>query len=124
MRQYNKVRGEINGTVSQSKPRIYKVLVHTNKQGKKKYFAYYNNGSVMDYCEYDRVKMFMMKNHKIRNIYFKNDCIAFIDEIYADYIKHDIINECNMESHQIKRLNDKFFNFDYNTGLITGGNKK
>lgn len=121
MHQYNKVRGEINGTVSQSKSHIYKVLVHTNKQGKKSYFAYYTNGAVMDYCEYDRVKRFMMKNHKIRNIYFKNGCYAFIDEIYDACIKHDIINECNMNTHQIKRLNDKSFNFDYNNGLITGG---
>ena len=118
MRQYNKVRGEINGTVSQSKSRIYKVLVHTNKQGKKKYFAYYTNGSVMDYCEYDRVKRFIAKNHKIRNIYLKNGYLMFIDEIYANCIKHDIINECNMNTHQIKRLNDKSFNFDYNNGFI------
>lgn len=118
---YNKINGEINGTVRQFKSRIYKVLVHTNKQGKKTYFAYYTDGGVMDYCEYDRVKRFMMKNHKIRNIYFKNGYQAFIDEIYADYIKHDIINECNMNTRQIKRLNDRSFNFDYNTGLTTGG---
>ena len=121
MKQYNKVRGEINGTVRQSKTHIYKVLVHINKQGKKSYFAYYTDGGVMDYCEYDRVKRFMMKNHKIRNIYFKNEYQVFIDEIYADYIKHDIINECNMESRQIKRLNNNSFNFDYNNGLTTGG---
>ena len=121
MERYNKVRGEINGTVRQSKSHIYKVLVHTNKQGKKTYFAYYTDGGVMDYCEYGRVKRFMAKNHKIRNIYFKNGYIAFTDEIYADYIKHDVLNECNMESRQIKRLNDKSFNFDYNNGLITGG---
>ena len=121
MEKYNKVRGEINGTVRQSKSHIYKVLVHINKQGKKTHFAYYTNGRVMDYCEYSRVKRFISKNHKIRNIYFKNGCQAFIDEIYADYLKHDIINECDMESRQIKRLNDKSFNFDYNSGLITGG---
>lgn len=121
MRKYNRVRGEINGTVRQSKSHIYKVLVHVNKQGKKTYFAYYTDGGVMDYCEYDRVKGFMMKNHKIRNIYFKNGCQTFIDEIYAEYIKNDIINECDMESHQIKRLNDNSFNFDYNNGLTTGG---
>ena len=111
MRQYNRVRGEINGTVRQSKSRIYK----------KTYFAYYTDGGVMDYCEYDRVKRFISKNHKIRNIYIKNGYQTFIDEIYGDYIKHDITNECNMESHQIKRLNDKSFNFDYNNGLTIGG---
>lgn len=121
MRQYNRVRGEINGTVRQSKSRIYKVLVHINKRGKKTYFAYYTDGGVMDYCEYDRVKRFISKNHKIRNIYIKNGYQTFIDEIYGDYIKHDITNECNMESHQIKRLNDKSFNFDYNNGLTIGG---
>lgn len=121
--EYNKINGTINGTVRQSKTHIYKVMVHTNKQGKKTYFAYYTNGGVMDYCEYDRVKRFMAKNHKIRNIYFKNGYQIFIDEIYADYIKHDVLNECNMDTKQIKRLNDKSFNFDYNTGLITGGNK-
>ena len=121
MEQYNKVRGEINGTVRQSKSHIYKVLVHENKQGKKSYFAYYTDGGVIDYCEYSRVKRFISKNHKIRNIYFKNGCQAFIDEIYGDYIKHDVINECDIETRQIKRLNDKSFNFDYNSGLITGG---
>ena len=121
MRQYNRVRGEINGTVRQSKSRIYKVLVHINKRGKKTYFAYYTDGGVMDYCEYARVKKFIAKHHKITNIYFKNEHICFIDEIYADYIKHDVINECNMNTRQIKRLNDKSFNFDYNNGLITGG---
>ena len=121
MEKYNKVRGEINGTVRQSKSRIYKVLVHTSKQGKKSYFAYYTGGEVMDYCEYNRVKRFISKNHKIRNIYFKNGYQIFIDEIYADYIKHDVINEYNMNTRQIKRLNDKSFNFDYNNGLITGG---
>ena len=121
MEKYNKVRGEINGTVRQSKSHIYKVLVHENKQGKKSYFAYYTDGGVMDYCEYNRVKRFISKNRKIRNIYFKNGCQVFIDEIYADYIKHDVINECNMNTRQIKRLNDKSFNFDYNSGLITGG---
>ena len=119
--EYNKINGTINGTVRQSKSHIYKVLVHTNKQGKKTYFTYYTDGGVMDYCEYDRVKRFMAKNHRIRNIYFKNGYLAFVDEIYADYIKHDVLNECNMESRQIKRLNDKSFNFDYNNGLITGG---
>lgn len=118
--EYNKINGTINGTVRQSKSRIYKVLVHTNKQGKKTYFAYYTDGGVMDLCEYDRVKRFIAKHHKIANIYFKNDHICFIDEIYADYIKHDAINECNMDTKQIKRLNDKSFNFDYNTGLIIG----
>ena len=118
---YNKINGTINGTVRQSKSHIYKVLVHTNKQGKKTYFAYYTDGVVMDYCEYNRVKRFISKNRKIRNIYFKNGCQVFIDEIYADYIKHDVINECNMNTRQIKRLNDKSFNFDYNSGLITGG---
>ena len=118
---YNKINGTINGTVRQSKSYIYKVLVHINKQGKKSYFAYYTDGGVMDYCEYDRVKRFMAKNHKIRNVYLKNGCQAFIDEIYADYIKHDAINECDMETRHIKRLNDKSFNFDYNSGLITGG---
>ena len=54
-------------------------------------------------------------------IYFKNGYQTFIDEIYANYIKHDVINECNMQTHQIKRLNDKSFNFDYNNGLTTGG---
>ena len=121
MEKYNKVRGEINGTVRQSKSHIYKVLVHINKQGKKSYFSYYTDGGVIDYCEYDRVKRFVSKNHKIRNIYFKNEYQVFIDEIYADYIKHDIINECNMNTRQIKRLNDNSFNFDYNSGLITGG---
>ena len=121
MIRYNKVRGEINGTVRQSKSHIYKVLVHTNKQGKKTYFAYYTDGGVMDYCEYARVKKFMAKNHKIRTIYFKNGYQTFIDEIYANYIKNDVINECDMKTHQIKRLNDKSFNFDYNNGLITGG---
>ena len=121
MGQYNRVRGETNGTVRQSKSHIYKVLVHTNKQGKKTYFAYYTDGGVMDYCEYARVKRFISKNHKIRNIYFKNGYQLFIDEIYADYIKHDTINECNMNTRQIKRLNDKSFNFDYNNGLTTGG---
>ena len=121
---YNKINGTINGTVRQFKSHIYKVLVHVNKQGKKSYFAYYTDGGVMNYCEYDRVKQFMAKNHKIRNIYFKNGYIAFVDEIYADYIKDDVLNECDMETQQIKRLNDKSFNFDYNTGLITGGNKK
>ena len=119
--KYNKINGTINGTVRQSKSHIYKVLVHINKQGKKTYFAYYTDGGVMDSCEYARVKKFMAKNHKIRNIYFKNDYQTFIDEIYADYIKHDVINECDMKTHQIKRLNDKSFNFDYNNGLITGG---
>lgn len=119
--EYNKINGTINGTVRQSKSHIYKVLVHINKQGKKTYFAYYTNGSVMDYCEYDRVKRFMMKNHKIRIVYFKNGYPAFTNEIYAACIKHDIINEYNMNTRQIKRLNDKSFNFDYNTGLITGG---
>ena len=118
---YNKINGTINGTVRQSKSHIYKVLIHTNKQGKKTYFAYYTDGGVMDYCEYSRVKRFISKNHKIRNIYFKNGYQIFIDEIYADYIKHDVINECNIETRQIKRLNDKSFNFDYNNGLITGG---
>lgn len=121
MGQYNKVRGATNGTVRQSKPHIYKVVVHTNKQGKKTYFAYYTNGSVIDYCEYDRIKLFISKNHKIKNIYFKNGCYAFTDDIYATCIKHDVINECNMNTHQIKRLNDKSFNFDYNNGLSTGG---
>ena len=121
MKQYNKLRGEINGTVRQSKTHIYKVLVHINKQGKKSYFVYYIDGGVMDYCEYDRVKKFMAKNHKIRNIYFKDGNQAFIDEIYANYIKNDVINECDMKTHQIKRLNDKSFNFDYNNGLTTGG---
>ena len=121
MEHYNKVRGEINGTVRQSKSHIYKVLVHTSKQGKKSYFAYYTDGGVMDYCEYSRVKRFISKNHKIRNIYFKNGYQTFIDEIYADYIKHDVINECDMKTLQIKRLNDNSFNFDYNNGLITGG---
>ena len=119
--EYNKINGTINGTVRQSKTHIYKVLVHTNKQGKKTYFAYYTDGGVMDYCEYARVKRFIAKNHKIRNIYFKNGYQSFIDEIYADYIKHDVINECDIQTHQIKRLNDKSFNFDYNSGLITGG---
>lgn len=119
--EYNKINGTINGTVRQSKTYIYKVLVHINKQGKKTYFAYYTDGGVMDYCEYDRVKRFISKNHKIRNIYFKNGYQTFIDEIYADYIKYDIINECNIETRQIKRLNDKSFNFDYNNGLVTGG---
>ena len=118
---YNKINGTINGTVRQSKSHIYKVLVHTNKQGKKSYFAYYTDGGVMDYCEYNRVKHFISKNRKIRNIYFKNGYQVFIDEIYADYIKHDIINECDMKTRQIKRLNDKSFNFDYNNGLIIGG---
>ena len=118
---YNKINGTINGTVRRSKSHIYKVLVHINKQGKKSYFAYYTDGGVIDYCEYDRVKSFMAKNHKIMNIYFKNGCQAFIDEIYAGYIKHDVINECDMGTRQIKRLNDKSFNFDYNNGLITGG---
>ena len=121
MEQYNKVRGEINGTARQSKTHIYKVLVHINKQGKKTYFAYYTDGGVMDYCEYARVKKFMVKNHKIRNIYFKNGYTVFIDEIYANYIKHDITNECSMETKQIKRLNNNSFNFDYNNGLTTGG---
>lgn len=118
---YNKIHGILNGTVKRSKSHIYKVIVHTNKQGKKTYFAYYTDGGVIDYCEYDRVKRFMAKNHKIRNIYFKNGCQVFIDEIYDNCIKHDIINECNMETRQIKRLNDKSFNFDYNNGLIMGG---
>ena len=118
---YNKIHGILNGTVRQFKSHIYKVLVHTNKQGKKTYFAYYTDGGVMDYCEYARVKRFIAKNHKIRNIYFKNGYQSFIDEIYADYIKHDVINECDIQTHQIKRLNDKSFNFDYINGLITGG---
>ena len=118
---YNKIKGTINGTVRQSKTHIYKVLVHINKQGKKSYFAYYTDGGVMDYCEYDRVKRFMAKNHKIRNIYCKNGYTAFIDEIYANYIKNDITNECSMELRQIKKLNDNTFNFDYNNGLTTGG---
>ena len=118
--EYNKINGTINGTVRQSKSRIYKVLVHINKQGKKTYFAYYTDGGVMDYCEYSRVKRFISKNHKIQNIYFKNGYQAFIDEIYAEHIKHDIINECNMETRQIKRLSDNSFNFDYNNGLTTG----
>lgn len=119
--EYNKINGTINGTVRQSKSRIYKVLVHVNKQGKKTYFAYYTDGGVMDICEYKRVKRFIAKHHKITNIHFKNNNICFIDEIYTDYIKHDVINECNIESGQIKRLNDNTFNFDYNNGLITGG---
>lgn len=119
--EYNKINGTINSTVRQSKSHIYKVMVHINKQGKKTYFAYYTDGGIMDYCEYKRVKRFISKNHKIRNIYFKNGCQIFIDEIYADYIKHDVINECNMNTRQIKRLNDKSFNFDYNNGLIIGG---
>lgn len=118
---YNKINGTINGTVRQSKSHIYKVLVHTNKQGKKTYFVYYTDGGVMDYCEYNRVKHFISKNHKIRNIYFKNGCQTFINEIYADYIKHDVINEYNMNTRQIKRLNDNSFNFDYNNGLTMGG---
>ena len=121
MKQYNRLRGEINGTVRQSKTHIYKVLVHTNKQGKKTYFAYYTDGGVMDYCEYDRVKKFMTKNHKIRNIYFKNGYTTFIDEIYANYIKHDVINEYDMNTKRCKKLNDNTFNFDYNNGLTTGG---
>lgn len=118
---HNKINGTINGTVRQFKSHIYKVLVHENKQGKKSYFVYYTDGGVMDYCEYDRVKRFISKNHKIKNIYFKNGYIAFVDEIYADYIKDDVINECNMETRQIKRLNNNSFNFDYNNGLIMGG---
>ena len=118
---YNKINGTINGTVRQSKSHIYKVLVHTNKQGKKTYFAYYTDGGVIDYSEYDRVKRFIAKNHKIRNIYLKNGYTAFIDEIYANYIKHDVINECDMNTKRCKKLNDNTFNFDYNNGLTTGG---
>lgn len=111
---YNKTRTSVNGKVKYY-PKIYKVIVHI-QNNKESYYAYYDNGCVLDNCMYKTVSKFIGEYYKTSVTYVKNDTIRFTDVMYAKTNKSNKFFIYDMNTGEKYETN--LFNFNYNTGLI------
>lgn len=111
---YNKTRTAVNGK-AKSYPKIYKVIVHI-QNNKKTYFAYYDNGCVLDNCMYKTVSKFISEYYKTSVTYVKNDTIRFTDIMYSKTNKANKFYIFDMNTGEKYETN--LFNFNYNQGLI------